>query len=94
MIFIFVTIVVDISYKNSVIINPTKILGTASVALAGILGAIKVTQTKLEDNTFLFYGAGEVTKADFTMYIYISTKSHYKIEFLFIMNRQTLELPI
>lgn len=38
-----------------------KCKGTASISLAGILGAIRVTNTNLSDNKFLFYGAGEVS---------------------------------
>lgn len=37
------------------------IQGTASVAVAGLLAAIRVTKKKISENTFMFLGAGSVS---------------------------------
>eukprot|EP01135_Chromosphaera_perkinsii_P003119 Nk52_evm8s236 gene=Nk52_evmTU8s236 len=46
-------------YEKSACSFNDDIQGTASVTVAGIFSFLKKTDTKMGDNTFLFYGAGE-----------------------------------
>ena len=50
------SVALNAKYKLSI-----SVLGTAAVAVAGIIASLRITGKSLLDNVFVFQGAGEVS---------------------------------